>query len=108
MLYQVSTIFQRWKKLLYSYLTSTIRLYHKTLGHTTIGPSSGTLSIIDNRTRRKYSISVVNNTVQAIDFLKITTAGQGADVVDHYENSIRILDRGYLNTACMESSVTFM
>ncbi|KKA21090.1 Citrate synthase [Rasamsonia emersonii CBS 393.64] len=100
--------FRRWKKLLYSYLTSAILFYHKALGHTAIGPSSGSLSITDNRTRRKYTIPIVNNAIRATDFLQITSAGMGADFVDHYENSIRILDKGFLNTACTESAITLI
>lgn len=100
--------FRRWKKLLYSYLISTIVLFHKALGHTSIGPSHGTLSITDNRTGRKYTIPIANNAIRATDFLQITSAGKGADFLDHFENSIKILDKGFLNTACTESAITLM
>jgi len=99
---------RRWKKLLNSYLASAIFLFHKALGHTAVGPSYGSLSITDNRTRRNYTIPIVNNAIRAIDFLQITAAGKGADFEDQFENSIRILDKGFLNTACTESAITLM
>lgn len=47
-----------WKKLLYS----CVLFYHKALGHTRIGPSSGTLSTTDDHTGRKYTIPIpINN-----------------------------------------------
>lgn len=91
---------------MYSSATSSVWLYHKTLGHTDIGPSTGTLSITDNRTGRNYTIPINNNSVKALDFIQITSAGLGTEVADHYDNSLRILDRGFWNTACTETSIT--
>lgn len=95
-----------WKKLLSSSAASGAVLYHKALGHTSIGPSSGTLSITDDRTGRKYTIPINNNAVKALDFIQITSAGLGAEMADHYDNSLRILDKGFWNTACTETSIT--
>ena len=108
MLASLLKAFRRWQMKFSSFLTSLYLLYHRALGHTSVGPSSGSLSIVDNRTHRKYRIPIKDNAVKAIDFLQITAAGQGADFEDQYENSIRILDRGYLNTACTESAITLM
>jgi citrate synthase len=97
-----------WKDFLYSSATSSVWLYHKALGHTGVGPSIGTLSITDDRTGRKYIIPIKNNSVKALDFIQITSAGLGTEVADHYDNSLRILDKGFWNTACTETSITHM
>jgi citrate synthase len=104
----VLKIFLIWKKLLLSYAASAVLMYHKALGRTAIGPTNGSLTITDNRTRRSYQIPIVRNSVRAIDFRQITAAQQGADVVDQFDNGLLVLDKGYLNTACMESSITLM
>ena len=93
---------------MYSGITSTVSLYHKILEHTGIGPSSGSLSITDNRTGQSYTIPIVNNAVRAIDFLQNTVAGKGAELVEHFDNSLRVLDKGFFNTACTESAITLM
>ncbi|PYI11618.1 citrate synthase [Aspergillus sclerotiicarbonarius CBS 121057] len=95
-----------WKKIIYSYTSLATFSYHKALGRTAVGPAHGSLSIIDNRTKRTYRIPIVRNAVRALDFRQITAAQQGADVVDQFDNGLRIVDKGYLNTACMESSIT--
>lgn len=102
------SVIKLWNNLLYSYATSAVILYHKALGHTEIGPSSGSLSITDNRTGREYTIPIQNNSVRALDFIQITAAGKGNDLADHYDNSIRVLDKGLYNTACTETAITHM
>jgi citrate synthase len=77
-------------------------------GSTSLGESNGTLTVTDNRTNRKYTIPIVRNYVKATDFRRITAAGLGADPADQVESGLKILDRGYLNTACMESAITFI
>lgn len=91
-----------------SSIVSSVRLYHKIVGNTAVDSSSGTLSITDDRTGRKYTIPIKRNAVKAIDFVKITTAGFGAAVADHYDNSLRVLDTGLWNTAVTETSITYM
>ncbi|PWY94484.1 citrate synthase [Aspergillus sclerotioniger CBS 115572] len=97
-----------WKEIIYSYVSLATFSCHKALGRTAVGPAHGSLSIIDNRTKRTYRIPVVHNAVRALDFRQITAAQQGADVVDQFDNGLRIVDKGYLNTACMESSITLI
>lgn len=98
-----------WKNFWYSSATSSVWLYHRVLGHTGVGPSTGNLSVTDNRTGRKYTIPIKNNAVKALDFIQITSAGLGnAEVADHYDNSLRVLDKGFWNTACTETSITHM
>jgi citrate synthase len=77
-------------------------------GSTSLGESNGTLTVTDNRTNRQYTIPIVRNYVKATDFRRITAAGMGADPADQVESGLKVLDRGYLNTACMESAITFM
>ncbi|TIA07797.1 citrate synthase [Aureobasidium pullulans] len=94
-----------WKNLVCTSATSGVLFFHRVLGHTAVGPSSGTLGITDERTGRRYTIEIKNNAVKALDFLQITSAGLGAEVADLYDNSLRILDEGFWNTACCETSI---
>ncbi|KJX95889.1 hypothetical protein TI39_contig950g00014 [Zymoseptoria brevis] len=50
----------------------------------------------------------MHNSVRATDFRQIAAAGRGADPVDQVESGLRIIDRGFLNTACMESNITLI
>lgn len=86
----------------------SLHLLYRSLGQTNLGPSLGTLTVIDNRTRRQYEIPIKRNAVNAIDFRKITSAQQGADLVDQAQTGLRVLDPGYLNTACVESKITLV
>ena len=97
-----------WRKVLYTYLSIAKLSYHKALGRTAVGPTHGSLSITDNRTQRTYQIPIVHNAVKAVDFRRITAAQEGADMIDQLDNGLRIVDKGYLNTACMESSITLI
>lgn len=97
-----------WKKLLYSYLSLIVIYYHRALGRVSVGPAHGSLTITDNRTKRTYHLPIVHNAVRALDFRQITAAQPGADFVDHVDSGLRIIDKGYLNTACMESSITLI
>ncbi|KAJ6032639.1 citrate synthase [Penicillium herquei] len=97
-----------WRQVLFMYLSLAKISYHKVLGRNAVGPAHGSLTITDNRTKRSYRIPVVRNAVRAIDFRQITAAQQGASVVDKVDNGLRIVDKGYLNTACMESSITLI
>lgn len=78
------------------------------LGSTSLGTSSGYLDVVDSRTGRKYVIPIEHNSVQAVDFRRITAAGLGADYVDQFESGLKVLDQGFMNTACVKSSITLM
>ena len=80
----------------------------KIFGQTSLGESDGSLTVTDNRTGRQYTIPIHRNTVKATDFRRITAAGLGADPAQQLESGLKIFDRGYLNTACMESKITFI
>ncbi|PYI31474.1 citrate synthase [Aspergillus indologenus CBS 114.80] len=97
-----------WKRLVYSYFSLAVIWCHEALGRTAVGPAHGSLTVTDNRTKRTYHLRIVHNAVRALDFRQITAAQPGADFADHFDSGLRILDKGYLNTACMESSITLI
>ena len=103
-----SFLLKRCRKVLRSLASSGAWVYQKTLGQPDKSLTSGTLSITDSRTGRNYSIAIKNNAVKALDFIQITTAGFGAEVADHYDNSLRVLDKGLWNIAVTETSITYM
>ncbi|KAH7183656.1 citrate synthase [Fusarium flagelliforme] len=103
-----SFLLKRCRKVLRSLASSGAWVYQKTLGQPDNSLTSGTLSITDSRTGRNYSIPIKNNAVKALDFIQITTAGFGAEVADHYDNSLRVLDKGLWNTAVTETSITYI
>ncbi|KAF5232796.1 hypothetical protein FANTH_12807 [Fusarium anthophilum] len=78
------------------------------MGHADNSMSSGTLTVTDSRTGRTYTIPIRNKAVKALDFIQITTAGFGAEVADHYDNSLRVLVKGLWNTAVTETSMTYI
>ncbi|EGP90157.1 citrate synthase [Zymoseptoria tritici IPO323] len=104
----LSTSVQRWKKRLDKSLAMAALALFRATGATSLGASSGTLSVTDNRTNRRYTIPIMHNSVRATDFRQIAAAGRGADPVDQVESGLRIIDRGFLNTACMESNITLI
>ncbi|KAF6811414.1 citrate synthase [Colletotrichum sojae] len=86
----------------------SLHLIYRFLGQTDLGPSSGTLTVIDNRTGRQYDIPIKRNAIKAVEFRKITLAQQVVDPVDQVQPGLRILDPGYLNTACVKSKITLV
>ncbi|KAF6830935.1 citrate synthase [Colletotrichum musicola] len=86
----------------------SVHLIYRFIGQTDLGPSSGTLTVIDNRTGRQYDILIKRNAIKAVEFRKITSAQQGADHFDQVQTGLRVLDPGYLNTACVESKITLV
>ncbi|TDZ20226.1 Citrate synthase [Colletotrichum orbiculare MAFF 240422] len=66
-------------------------------------PSSETLTIRDNRSLRVYEVPIRNNAVYALEFRKMTAS---PGVIGQFEPGLRILDPGFQNTACAESSIT--
>ncbi|WMV39467.1 hypothetical protein MTR67_032852 [Solanum verrucosum] len=61
----------------------------------------GTLTIIDERTGKKYQVPVTEEgTVKATDFKKITTG--------YNDKGIKLYDPGYLNTAPVRSSICYI
>lgn len=66
------------------------------------------LSVLDNRTGQTYTIPIERNAIKATDFRKIKGDSFGADTVDQVDRGLRVFDPGYLNTAVVESSITFI
>ncbi|KAH0651945.1 hypothetical protein KY285_031366 [Solanum tuberosum] len=61
----------------------------------------GNLTVIDERTGKKYQVPVTKEgTVKAIDFKKITTG--------YNDKGIKLYDPGYLNTAPVRSSICYI
>lgn len=85
-----------------------VHILAKVFGQTSLGDANGSLTVVDNRTGRQYTIPIHRNTVKATDFRRITAAGLGANPAEQIESGLKIFDRGYLNTACMESKITFI
>jgi citrate synthase len=70
------------------------------------------LEVLDSRTGKSYKIPIDNGYIRAADISKINMPEGG--LMNGIENEpsisrgLRILDTGYQNTACVESSITFM
>jgi hypothetical protein len=92
----------------YTAPSNIVHFILKSIGSTNLGESAGHLDIVDSRTGRKYVIPIENNSINAVDFHRITAASLGADHVDQFEAGLKVLDHGFMNTACMKSSITLM
>ncbi|XP_058100963.1 citrate synthase, glyoxysomal isoform X1 [Magnolia sinica] len=65
------------------------------------GNLSGSLTVIDGRTGKKYELQVSEEgTVKAIDFKKIVTG--------KYDKGLKLYDPGYLNTAPVRSAICYI
>ncbi|KAJ7542326.1 hypothetical protein O6H91_10G100900 [Diphasiastrum complanatum] len=65
------------------------------------GGGKGSLTVIDNRTGKKYDLEISEGgTVKATDLKKITAGGDG--------NGLKLYDPGYLNTAPVRSSISYI
>uniref|UniRef100_A0A7I4AFA3 Citrate synthase n=1 Tax=Physcomitrium patens TaxID=3218 RepID=A0A7I4AFA3_PHYPA len=62
---------------------------------------SGTLTVVDNRTGKKYEFEISEGgTLKATDFQKIVAGGDG--------QGLRVFDPGYLNTAPVRSTISYI
>lgn len=66
------------------------------------------LSVLDNRTGKTYSIAIDRNAIRANDLKQIKASSYGSNPVDQVERGLRVLDPGFINTAVVESGITFM
>lgn len=62
----------------------------------------------DDRTSLEYTIKVNKNAVRGSDLANIRGPKREGDPHSAPDEQLRILDRGYENTAVMPSSVTFL
>jgi len=79
------------------------------MGQPTKTESRDSLTVQDNRTGKIYSIPIVDNAVNATAF-KVMKAPRkpGEREENETEKGLRIQDKGFLNTAVMPSSITFI
>ncbi|GAB1193747.1 hypothetical protein APSETT444_002975 [Aspergillus pseudonomiae] len=68
--------------------------------------SSGTLHIIDSRTKQKYEIPIRRNVVSATDLKSIKAPGAGTDRADHVASGLRVHDPGLQNTTVIDRTTS--
>jgi len=68
-----------------------------------------TLTVVDNRTGKSYTIPIVDNAIPAPEFKKIQAPKRpGEREENETERGLRIIDRGFLNTAVINSTITYI
>ncbi|KAI0317067.1 peroxysomal citrate synthase [Amylostereum chailletii] len=72
--------------------------------------STESLTVRDNRTGKTYTIPIAHNTVSATAFKAIAAprAAAGAREEDETEKGLRVVDKGFLNTAVIQSRITYI
>ncbi|KAH9178254.1 peroxysomal citrate synthase [Lactarius sanguifluus] len=67
------------------------------------------LTVRDNRTGKTYSIPIKNNTVSATAFKAIAAPSKpGEPVENETPKGLRVSDKGFLNTAVIQSQITYI
>ncbi|RYP54471.1 hypothetical protein DL768_000777 [Monosporascus sp. mg162] len=68
------------------------------------------LTVVDNRTNKIYEIPIKNNSVLATDIKKIKAQRQPDTdrAEDETEQGLRVFDPAYMNTAVVESKITYI
>ncbi|KAG9017986.1 hypothetical protein FRB90_012711 [Tulasnella sp. 427] len=67
------------------------------------------LTVIDNRTGKMYIVPIKDNTVAAVDFKKIKAPSKpGERAENETERGLRVADKGFLNTAVINSEITYI
>ncbi|KAI1112529.1 citrate synthase [Nemania sp. NC0429] len=70
------------------------------------------LDVVDSRTGKSYNIPIHDGYVRAADIGKIQVPERGitneTQTEFEFAQGLRVLDAGYQNTACVESSITFI
>lgn len=70
--------------------------------------SKNSLSVRDNRTGKTYEIPIVNSTIHASDFSQMKAPRRNEPEEHETERGLRVFDRGFLNTAVISSSITYI
>ncbi|KZV96617.1 peroxysomal citrate synthase [Exidia glandulosa HHB12029] len=71
--------------------------------------SNESLTVRDERTGKTYTIPIVNNTIQATAFKQIKAQPKpGEREENETERGLRVADRGFMNTAVIESTITYI
>jgi citrate synthase len=73
-------------------------------------PQRPTLTVTDNRTGKVYEVPIRRNAILATDIKKIKApeAGSGDRAEDETEQGLRVFDPAYMNTAVVESRITYI
>jgi hypothetical protein len=66
------------------------------------------LVIFDSRTHQDYVIPINNNSIKAVDIGKIQPPSENTNREQQYRGGLKVFDRGFVNTACVESAITLM
>ncbi|KAH9891439.1 peroxysomal citrate synthase [Xylariomycetidae sp. FL2044] len=67
------------------------------------------LTVVDNRTNKVYEIPIKHNSVLATDIKKIRAQTASGDrKEDETEQGLRVFDPAYMNTAVVESKITYI
>ncbi|KDQ19354.1 hypothetical protein BOTBODRAFT_62767 [Botryobasidium botryosum FD-172 SS1] len=75
----------------------------------TIAPKSDSLTVRDERTGKTYSIPITDNTIPATAFKAIKAPRrEGEREENETERGLRVSDRGFLNTAVIQSEITYI
>ncbi|KAG6813938.1 hypothetical protein H0H92_005192 [Tricholoma furcatifolium] len=71
--------------------------------------SSNSLTVRDNRTGKVYNVPIVDNSVPATAFKAMSAPrAPGEREENETEKGLRVSDKGFLNTAVMRSTITFI
>ena len=75
----------------------------------TMSPQSkNSLSVRDNRTGKSYEIPIANNSIDANQFKQIKAPRRDEPEEHETERGLRVFDRGFLNTAVISSTITYI
>jgi citrate synthase len=70
--------------------------------------SKNSLSVRDNRTGKSYEVPIANNSVDASAFKQIKAPRRNEPEEHETERGLRVFDRGFLNTAVISSTITYI
>jgi len=70
--------------------------------------SKDSLSVRDNRTGKTYEIPIANNAIDASDFKQMKAPRRNEPEESETERGLRVFDRGFLNTAVISSTITYI
>ncbi|KAG6862486.1 hypothetical protein C0995_000032 [Termitomyces sp. Mi166 len=71
--------------------------------------SSNSLTVRDNRTGKVYNVPIVDNSISATAFKAMSALpAPGEREENETEKGLRVSDRGFLNTAVMRSTITYI
>ncbi|CAJ2506668.1 Uu.00g078540.m01.CDS01 [Anthostomella pinea] len=66
------------------------------------------LTVVDNRTNKVYELPIKHNSVLATDIKKIKSQAGDDRKEDETEQGLRVFDPAYMNTAVVESKITYI